>query len=76
MIAASMNAQEAAIRSLLITVSRGLLLLVPAIAILAQFGNIVYLWFALPVSEFITLAFVSVMYLRSKEKNFVESKLK
>lgn len=75
-IAASMNAQESAIKSLLITVSRGLLLLVPAIAILAQFGNIVYLWFALPVSEFITLAFVSVMYLRSKEKNLVESKLK
>ena len=64
-IASSMNAQEAAIKSLLITVSRGLLLLVPAIAILAQFGNIVYLWFALPVSEFITLTFVSIMYFRS-----------
>lgn len=67
-IAASMNAQEAAIKSLLITVSRGLLLLVPAIAILAQFGNIVYLWFALPVSEFITLAFVSIVFFRSKSK--------
>lgn len=67
-IAASMNAQEAAIKSLLITVSRGLLLLVPAIAILAQFGNIVYLWFALPASEFITLTFVGIVFFRSKQK--------
>ena len=68
-IAASMNAQEAAIKSLLITVSRGLLLLVPTIAILAQLGNIVYLWFALPVSEFITLTFVSIVFFRSKGKS-------
>lgn len=67
-IAASMNAQEATIKSLLITVSRGLLLLVPTIAILAQLGNIVYLWFALPVSEFITLTFVSIVFFRSKGK--------
>lgn len=67
-IAASMNAQEAALKSLLITVSRGLLLLVPAIAILAQFGNIVYLWFALPVSEFITLTFVTIMYMKTSHR--------
>lgn len=67
-IAASMNAQEAAIKSLLITVSRGLLLLVPSIANLAQFGNIVYLWFALPASEFITLTFVIIVFFRSKQK--------
>lgn len=67
-IAASMNAQEAAIKSLLITVSRGLLLLVPAIAILAQFGNIIYLWFALPVSEFITLTFFTIMYMKTSHR--------
>ncbi len=65
-IAASMNAQEAALKSLLITVGRGLILLVPSIVLLSQLGRIEALWFALPVAEVITLAIAFVAFLVGK----------
>ncbi|MCI5697426.1 MAG: MATE family efflux transporter [Clostridiales bacterium] len=62
-IAASLNAQEAAVKSLLITVGRGLILLVPSIILLARLKSIEALWFALPLAEVITLAIITVTFL-------------
>lgn len=62
-IAAAMNAQEEALKSLLITVGRGLILLVPSILLLSQLGRIEALWFALPMAEVVTLSIVFVVFL-------------
>lgn len=67
-IAAALNAQEKALNSLAITMSRGLIILVPAILLLSQFKTITALWFALPVAEGLTLMFILfIHYIRTNK---------
>lgn len=51
--------------SLIISVLRQLVLIIPAALILSQFG-LMYVWFAFPIAEGISLIFSIMLYLRAK----------
>ena len=51
--------------SLIISVLRQLVLIIPAALILSQFG-LMYVWFAFPIAEGISLIFSILLYLRAK----------
>jgi putative MATE family efflux protein len=51
--------------SLIISVLRQLVLIIPAALILSQFG-LMYVWFAFPIAEGVSLIFSILLYLRAK----------
>ncbi|MBO4910099.1 MAG: MATE family efflux transporter, partial [Lachnospiraceae bacterium] len=57
--------------SLVISIGRQLVVLIPAAWFLAQFGNLNYVWFAFPIAELASLL-LSLFYFRRINRKIVD----
>lgn len=57
-----------AVYSMLVSIARQIVVLIPAAAFLASFGNVDYVWFAFPIAEVMSLLISLFFYMRVNKK--------